>query len=152
MEKIGNSEISFEIVNNTTEIKYLYIRININGKEVGTLDSPTYLPSFLSSLKSIITDDYYFNSDINKINYKSFFIIDGHVTNYYRITLEETFDDYEKRVIRNNDFIFFYFNNYEDGFFEYDMVLNNVFEIITIENYRLAVSELYDYVELKNKV
>lgn len=152
IKKIGNPEILFEIVDNSAETRYLYIRISINGKIVGTLESPTYLPSFLSSLKSILSDDYYFNGDVNNSNYKSFFIVNGHITNNYRITLEETFDDYEKRVIRNNNFIFFYFNNYEDGFFEYDVILNNVFEVITIENYRLALSELCDYIELKNKV
>ena len=152
MKKIGNPEILFEIVDNSAETRYLYIRISINGKIVGTLESPTYLPSFLSSLKSILSDDYYFNGDVNNCNYESFFIVNGHITNNYRITLEETFDDYEKRVIRNNNFIFFYFNNYEDGFFEYDVILNNVFEVITIENYRLALSELCDYIELKNKV
>ncbi|WP_201510395.1 hypothetical protein, partial [Psychrobacter alimentarius] len=132
MKKIGNSEISFEVANNFTEKNLLCLRVNIKGKIIGTLQSPTYLPSFIGSLKSILIDDVYFSSDINTSNYKDFFLINGDLTNNYRFTLEETFDDYEKRVIRNNKVVFFYLNLHEDSFFNYDIIIKNQFEFVSI--------------------
>lgn len=150
MKKIGNSEISFEVANNFTEKNLLCLRVNIKGKIIGTLQSPTYLPSFIGSLKSILIDDVYFSSDINTSNYKDFFLINGDLTNNYRFTLEETFDDYEKRVIRNNKVVFFYLNLHEDSFFNYDIIIKNQFEFVSIGDYKDALEKLKIYIELNN--
>ena len=147
MKIIGNSEISFEVANNFTETNLLCLRMNINGNLVGTLQSSTYLPSFIGALKSILVDDYYFNTHIDTTNYRSFFLDEDVLINTYRLTLEETFDDYEKRAVRNNIFIFFYFNLHDDCFFEYDFILKNAFKFVSIENYKDALIKLNDYIE-----
>ncbi|WP_227430692.1 hypothetical protein [Psychrobacter sp. I-STPA6b] len=152
MKIIGNSEISFEVANNFTEEKLLCLRMIIKGNVIGTLQSPTYLPSFIGALNSILVDDCYFNAHIDTTNYRNFFLVDGKVTNNYRLTLEETFDDYEKRVIRNDNFIFFYFNLHDDYFFDYDIFLKNIFEFVSIGNYQDALLKFNNYIELNGLV
>ena len=150
MKIIGNSEISFEVANNFTEKNLLCLRILIKGNVIGTLQSPTYMPSFISALKSILVDDNYFNADINTTNYRNFFLVDHILINTYRLTLEETFDDYEKRAVRNDNFIFFYFNLHDDCFFDYDIISKNIFEFVSIDSYEDALLKLNNYIELKN--
>lgn len=150
MKTIGNSEISFEVVNEFSGKNLLNLRMNIKGLLVGTLESPTYLPSFIGSLECILTDDIYFNSDISRNDYTRFFLIQGHLTAHYRITLEETFDDYEKRVIKNNKCIFFYFNHHKEVFFEYDVMISHKIEVVEIESYKDALRKFKEYININN--
>ena len=49
------------------------------------------------------------------------------ISDNYRITLEETFDDFSKRAARNKDTVYFTWFLYSDHFFEYkDNVANKV--------------------------
>ncbi|BFM35254.1 hypothetical protein [Acinetobacter towneri] len=58
---------------------------------------------------------------------KNFFYPKGLLSENYRITLEETFDDFSKRAARNNNTIYFTWFLYEDHFFEYkDNIVNKV--------------------------
>ena len=97
------------------------------GEYLGTLDSPTYVTSFIYSLKNLLNDNYYYSNVINDENCKKFFYPKGLLSENYRITLEETFDDFSKRAARNNNTIYFTWFLYEDHFFEYkDNIVNKV--------------------------
>lgn len=148
---IGNAELSFEITDEFFKEKLACIRMIINGNKIGTLQSPTYLPSFIGALNSILNSDYFFNYGINTSNYKSFFMEGNNITNLYRVTFEETFDDYEKRVIRNEDFVFFYFNHLNNRFFNYDVIQKKIFEFVSINNYKDALLQLNNYINLHNE-
>lgn len=93
------------------------MRLCISGEYLGTLDSPTYVTSFINSLRKLLTDSYYYSEFVNDENYKCFFYSEGVISDYYRIVLEETFDDFCKRAARNNDTIYFTWFLYEDHFF-----------------------------------
>lgn len=84
---------------------------------MGTLDSPTYVTSFINSLRKLLTDSYYYSEFVNDENYKCLFYSEGVISDYYRIVLEEKFDDFCKRAARNNDTIYFTWFLYEDHFF-----------------------------------
>lgn len=44
------------------------------GNYIGTLDSGTYMPSFIGSLKDIIENDFYYSQYVNDSNFNSFFM------------------------------------------------------------------------------
>lgn len=46
-------------------------------------------------------------------------IREGKLENENIFTLEETFDDFMKRCVRNNDYLYFYFKLWEGHFFDY---------------------------------
>ena len=148
MKTIGNPEVSFEVADEFSGKNLLALRMNIKGLLVGTLKSPTYLPSFIGSLEHILTDDVYFNSGISREDYTRFFLIQGHLTEHYRITLEETFDDYEKRVIKSDKHIFFYFNHHQDVFFDHDAMISHRFEVVEIESHKDALNKFKEYVKI----
>ena len=65
---IGKEDFYFSILEQKIENKFLFpIKININGLCFGTFDSPTYMPSFIASLKSLIENKYLLNNELNKI-------------------------------------------------------------------------------------
>ncbi|MPX19025.1 hypothetical protein [Moraxella catarrhalis] len=117
---IKDCAISFEIGRYESSL-FLPIAISLGNLRIGTLNSPTYIPSFLHDIKRLIHDDYYFCNDINNDNFMSFFKTnDGKIIDNYYFTLEETFDDFTKRSIRNKVDIFFYFYLNKKPFFCYD--------------------------------
>ncbi|TNH02322.1 hypothetical protein FHQ30_13160, partial [Pasteurellaceae bacterium Phil11] len=97
--KIGNSNFYFEINEMELKQKLAPLQIVINGNVLGTLDDTTYLPSLLSSLEAILKEKYYYNESINCNNYKNKFF-NGDFCADYRITLEDSFDDFIKRCAR----------------------------------------------------
>ncbi|HHP0320377.1 MULTISPECIES: hypothetical protein [Acinetobacter calcoaceticus/baumannii complex] len=119
MKKIGNNQIFIEFDENNPNGDLIPLRLCIGGEYLGTLDSPTYVVAFINSLKSLLTDDYYYSNSISDENYEIFFYPEGVVSDNYRITLEETFDDFSKRAARNNDTVYFTWFLYPDHFFEY---------------------------------
>lgn len=125
MKKIGNNQIFLEFDEEFKKSKLIPLRLCIGGEYLGTLDSPTYVTSFINSLKNLLTDSYYYSEFINNENYKCFFYSEGVISDYYRIVLEETFDDFCKRAARNNDTIYFTWFLYEDHFFEYKDNIEN---------------------------
>jgi len=127
MKKIGNNQVFIEFDENNLNGNLIPLRLCIGGEYLGTLDSPTYVVAFINSLKSLLTDSYYYSNSINDENYEIFFYPEGVISDNYRITLEETFDDFSKRAARNKDTVYFTWFLYSDHFFEYkDNVANKV--------------------------
>lgn len=123
----NNFAIEFELY----EKNYALLRLIFDGKFIGTLETETYLPSFIYSLECILNNDYY-NENITDINYKDFFFIENEITNIYRVTLEESFDDFTKRVIRNNSDLYFLFCLEDNPFFSYDIDIKEYFTKVSI--------------------
>ena len=127
MNRIGNDQVFIEFDGNYQNSNFIPLRLCIEGEYLGTLDSPTYVTSFIYSLKNLLNDNYYYSNVINDENCKNFFYPNGLLSENYRITLEETFDDFSKRAARNNNTIYFTWFLYEDHFFEYkDNIVNKV--------------------------
>lgn len=94
MSIIGNRSLFFEIEEDIGSKNLIPIRININDHYLGTLESTTYLPSFIGSLEYILEGECYSNNKATKENIKSIlFDKDSELTNRYR----DTFDDFSKR-------------------------------------------------------
>ena len=94
MNRIGNDQVFIEFDGNYQNSNFIPLRLCIEGEYLGTLDSPTYVTSFINSLKNLLTDNYYYSNVINDENCKKFFYPKGLLSENYRITLEETFDDF----------------------------------------------------------
>ncbi|WP_114799988.1 hypothetical protein U0021_09105 [Moraxella canis] len=147
---VGNSFMSFNIGNFESK-KYIPITINFGRVEIGTLDDNTYIPSFIYSLKNLIENPYYFMNDIDNLNYKKIFKSDnGVVVDSHYFSLEDTFDDFTKIAIRNNDFIFFYFKLNKDHYFSYENINNNdeIYISLRIIDYISAVRDLEEFLAL----
>lgn len=128
MKILGTKKIFLEVDDSNIEMDLVPVRLCIMGNFIGTLESGTYMPSFIGALKDILENDHYYNRSINDSNFKSFFYEDKVICDSFRVTLEETFDDFSKRVVRNDNDIYFTWFLYADHFFNYPE--NKVEEII----------------------
>lgn len=149
MKKIGNDVIFFEVDDSYNFDGLLLLRINIKGHYLGTLESPTYLTSFMGEMESIIQDNYYLNDNASIDNIESILFNEyDELVDMYRITIEETFDDFSKRVVRSNESIFFYFKLFSDAFFEYSEVKENedILECISKKDYVDALELLKEHI------
>ncbi|MGR3807751.1 hypothetical protein [Pasteurella testudinis] len=120
--KVGNSDFYFEINEMELKQKLVPLQIVISGNVLGTLDDTTYLPFLLSSLELILKETYYYDESINCNNYKSRFFLNGDFCSGYRITLEDSFDDFIKRCARNDKKVFFAWKLNDDAFFNYEEI------------------------------
>lgn len=112
--------IELEVVDSLFEYDLVPLRFCISGKYFGTLESPTYLPSFLASLDYLLNDDFYYTESINSENYRNYFIEDNFdFIDNYMCTFEETFDDFSKRCARNKTHIFMTWQLHAYPFFSY---------------------------------
>ena len=148
MKKIGNDVIFFEVDDSYSFDGLLPLRINIKGHYLGTLESPTYLTSFMGEMESIVQDHCYLNENARIDNIESILFNEyGELVDMYRVTIEETFDDFSKRVVRNNESIFFYFKLFSNTFFEYSEVKKDkdVLECISQKDYVDALALLKEY-------
>lgn len=148
MKTIGNGVIFFEVDDSYSFDGLLPLRINIKGHYLGTLESPTYLTSFMGEMESIVQDNCYLNENARIDNIESILFNEyGELVDIYRITIEETFDDFSKRVVRNNESIFFYFKLFSNAFFEYSEVKENedILECISKKDYVDALALLKEY-------
>ena len=119
MRILGNKKIFLEVDDSHIEVDLVPIRLCIMGNYIGTLDSGTYMPSFIGALKDILEKDFYYSQFVNDSNFKSFFYGEGELCDAFRVTLEETFDDFNKRVVRNDKDIYFTWFLYAEHFFNY---------------------------------
>lgn len=153
MKKIGNDVIFFEVDDSYNFDGLLPLRINIKGHYLGTLESPTYLTSFMGEMESIVQDKCYLNENARIDNIESI-LFDEYceLVDMYRVTIEETFDDFSKRVVRNNESIFFYFKLFRNAFFEYPEIKENkdVLECISKKDYVHALEFLKKYIASLN--
>ena len=123
--------------------------MNINGLSFGTLESPTYIPSFIGNLRELLQDPFYKNYNLTADNFAENFCINNELIKHYNLTLEETFDDFSKRGVRNQESIFFLFKLHENPFFTYPNLIENIIyaEYVTINSVELALNGLSEYIE-----
>ncbi|BFM35255.1 hypothetical protein PT23B2_11910 [Acinetobacter towneri] len=74
MNRIGNDQVFIEFDGNYQNSNFIPLRLCIEGEYLGTLDSPTYVTSFINSLKNLLNDNYYYSNVINDENCKKFFL------------------------------------------------------------------------------
>ena len=117
--EIGTKEFSFTVLNINPQRDLLALTMNINGLSFGTLESPTYIPSFIGNLRELLQDPFYKNYNLTSDNFAENLCINNELIKHYNLTLEETFDDFSKRGVRNQESIFFLFKLHENPFFTY---------------------------------
>ncbi|RZH26520.1 hypothetical protein EXD98_15140 [Acinetobacter pittii] len=148
MIKLGNQNFNFQILPGKMNDKLIPIRIYINGNILGDLEYSTYMPSFLAEIKSVIKDSYYYKGDFNKDSFYEILkeAVDD-VEKGYKITLEETFDDFIKRVGRNDNEVFFLWCLQDncDSKYNRENIGKIVFTSISISDYMFASNELFKW-------
>ena len=97
IKKIGNQEIYIEIISSTYCNNMANLVLVIDGLKIGTLSSPTYIPSFINSLESLLVEEIYFCEKMDKDLFREI-IREGKLENENIFTLEETFDDFMKKM------------------------------------------------------
>ena len=146
MKKIGNKYIYIEIDMRTYSNNMANFVLVIDEFKLGTLSSPTYIPSFIDSLESILLEEVYFCEKIN-INLFNDIVSRGELENKNYFTLEETFDDFMKRCIRGKENLYFYFKLYKEHFFDYENTQVNIpiIKTISIENFKSFLNDIKIY-------
>ena len=147
--EIGTKEFSFTVLNINPQRDLLALTMNINGLSFGTLESPTYIPSFIGNLRELLQDPFYKNYNLTSDNFAENLCINNELIKHYNLTLEETFDDFSKRGVRNQESIFFLFKLHENRFFTYPNLIENIIyaEYVTINSVELALNGLSEYIE-----
>lgn len=146
IKKIGNQEIYLEIISSTYCNNMANLVLVIDGLKIGTLSSPTYIPSFINSLESLLVEEIYFCEKMDKDLFREI-IREGKLENENIFTLEETFDDFMKRCIRDRGNFYFYFKLYEEHFFSYKNTTVNtpMIKIVSINKFVEFLNELKSY-------
>ncbi|RKL85743.1 hypothetical protein D6D65_08955 [Moraxella catarrhalis] len=118
----------------------------IDGLKIGTLSSPTYIPSFINSLESLLVEEIYFCEKMDRDLFREI-IREGKLENENIFTLEETFDYFMKRCIRDRGNFYFYFKLYEEHFFSYENITVNtpMIKIVSINKFVEFLNELKSY-------
>jgi len=146
---IGKDDFSFSILNMSSHKDLLNLTVNINGVSFGTLDSPTYMPSFIAAFKYLLTSPSYFNNNLTSENFLENLYPNNQFINYYHLTLEETFDDFTKLAVRNKKSVFFIFLLNTNPFFTYQNLKENTVyaEYVPITSVESALQELIKYID-----
>ncbi|MFC3901929.1 hypothetical protein SAMN05421749_101598 [Acinetobacter marinus] len=149
MANLGNKDFYFEIAANEIQGKLVPIRIFINGEIIGTLDSPTYMPSFINCLISLLKDPYYYRQNLNEEEFFNNLKRSLDTDDNFRITFEETFDDYVKRAGRNDNKVFFLWYIHKNHFFKYsESELDSInLQSVAMDDVRKAVNALIEWCE-----
>ncbi|WP_081408978.1 hypothetical protein [Acinetobacter gyllenbergii] len=149
MIHIGKDDFSFSILNMSGHKDLLNLTVNINGVSFGTLDSPTYMPSFIAAFKYLLTSPSYFNNNLTSENFLENLYPNNQFINYYHLTLEETFDDFTKLAVRNKKSVFFIFLLNTNPFFTYQNLKENTVyaEYVPITSVESALQELIKYID-----
>lgn len=147
--EIGTKEFSFTILNINPQKDFVSLTMNINKIAFGTLDSPTYMPSFVGALRTLLQSPSYKNYNLTTENFFDNLCINNDFIDHYYLTLEETFDDFSKRGVRNQESIFFLFRLNENPFFTYPHLNKNIIyaEHVTISSVEYALKKLMCYIE-----
>ena len=143
MKSIGNKDIYLEIDDGIYFENMAHLVLVIGDTRIGTFYSPTYIPSFISSLESLLLENIYFCENMN-IDIFTKIVLNGELEDKNNFTLEDTFDDFMKRCIRGEDNLYFYFKLYKDHFFEYEDVDANVpiIKVVSIKNFNLFLVDI----------
>lgn len=147
--EIGTKEFSFTVLNVNPQRYLLALTMNINGLSFGTLESPTYIPSFFGALRTLLQSASYKNYNLTTENFFDNLCINNDLIDQYHLTLEETFDDFSKIGVRNQESVFFLFRLNENPFFAYPNLIENIVyaEYVTINSVQLALNGLSEYIE-----
>ena len=147
--EIGTKEFSFTVLNVNPQRYLLALTMNIKGLSFGTLESPTYMPSFVGALRTLLQSSSYKNYNLTTENFFDNLCINNDLIDHYRLTLEETFDDFSKIGVRNQESVFFLFRLHENPFFAYPNLIENIIyaEYVTINSVELALNGLSEYIE-----
>jgi len=147
--EIGTKEFSFTIRNINPQRDLVPLTMNINGLSLGTLESPTYIPSFIGDLRGLLQDPFYKNYNLTVDNFLKNLCINDELIDHYKLTLEETFDDFSKIGVRNQESIFFLFKLHENPFFTYPELIENIIyaEHVSIDSVEFALKGLMEYIE-----
>ncbi len=94
--EIGTKEFSFTILNINPQKNLVSLIMNINGISFETLDSPTYMPSFIADLRNLLQSSSHKNYNLTTENFLENLCINHDLGDYYHLTLEENFDDFSK--------------------------------------------------------
>lgn len=148
--EIGTKEFSFTILNINPQKNLLPLTININGLSFGTLDSPTYMPSFIGDLKKLLQAPSHKNYNLTIENFLENLCVNYDFIDHYHLTLEETFDDFSKIGVRNQESIFFLFKLHRNPFFIYPNLREEIIyaEHVPINSVESALSELMKYIAI----
>lgn len=117
MKVLGNKYISIEVDELSLNGKMANLVLVIDRFKIGTLESSTYIPSFFSSLECLCNDKHYYINNIDLYRFSE--LVKDNKLEEYKFTLEDTFDDFMKRCVRNNNTMFFYLKLYDEHFFSY---------------------------------
>ena len=146
--KLGNNNFLFEISENNLRFNFASLRIWFGDIYIGTLDSETYLPSLIYQLFSIF-DDKYYRKEVDDKNATNILHLDD-----FLLTLEETFDDFIKRVVRGEEKIYWSLVLSEDHFFKYENVIPEVEYIkeVYIDEYICCCNAFIDFLKMNKLV
>lgn len=144
--RIEHENVILEVLQDKLEFDLVPLRLCISGHDLGTLDDATYLPSFIGALKSLVNDAHYYDGSINEDNYKEKMLGDNNdLSDFpYGLTLEETFDDFSKRVVWNKTHIYMGWCLNINPFFNYKNITpeQDVFVSISKKAMSKVVEEL----------
>lgn len=125
MQTIGNQYIHLNINKTTPSDNTANLVLVVDGFKLGAFSCATYIPSFIASLDSLVSDDTYFYPSMTDELFTDM-VFHGDLENSYMFTLEETFDDFMKRCIRTDKKMYFYFKLYSEHFFDYPNITADV--------------------------
>ncbi|MNV99950.1 hypothetical protein D3C71_1953850 [compost metagenome] len=94
-------------------------------------------------------DPFYKNYNLTVDNFLKNLCINDELIDHYKLTLEETFDDFSKIGVRNQESIFFLFKLHENPFFTYPELIENIIyaEHVSINSVEFALKGLMEYIE-----
>lgn len=149
MLKFGNDKFYFEVIADERQNLQVPIRIRINNEVLGTFHSSTYIPSFLGGLHRLMSDKYYFTNELNQSSLQLKLKESLELSDRYIFTLEETFDDYIKRALRNDNDVYFMWYISQDHFFEYKSEELNrlIYTSVTRNDFLFAYNSLIDWTQ-----
>ena len=81
--EIGTKEFSFTVLNINPQRDLLALTMNINGLSFGTLESPTYIPSFIGNLRELLQDPFYKNYNLTSDNFAENLCINNELIKHY---------------------------------------------------------------------
>lgn len=94
--EIGTKEFSFTILNINPQKNLLPLTININGLSFGTLDSPTYMPSFIGDLKALVQGPFHKNYNLTIENFLENLCVNQELIEHYRLILRKLLTIFQK--------------------------------------------------------
>lgn len=122
---LGKSNFNFEIYPERQAQLCLPVRIFINGKVIGSVDSSTYMPSFLNAIDVLLKHKHYYRSTMDRAGfYKAFHDSKFQYAdaNEFVPSFEDDYDDYYIYAGRNDSELYLFWFIRENPFFSFSKV------------------------------